>query len=113
MAHCFWEVTHVRFPSPRIRTITLSLKMANAWQKFVFLRMGILQSVQGPGMFALIPIIDNVVAVIDKRIQTTALNAEQVLSARSTIQARRQPNCPARSMRQLRSRESRMRRLHA
>ena len=60
--------------------IALSLKMANAWQKFVILRMGKLQSVRGPGMFAIIPVIDNVVAVIDGRIQTTAFNAEQALT---------------------------------
>ena len=60
--------------------IGLSLKMANAWQKFVILRMGKLQSVKGPGMFAIIPIVDNVVAVIDERIQTTAFNAEQALT---------------------------------
>ena len=64
--------------------IALSLKMANAWQKFVILRMGKLQSVKGPGMFAIIPIIDNVVAVIDGRIQTTAFNAEQALT-RDTV----------------------------
>jgi regulator of protease activity HflC (stomatin/prohibitin superfamily) len=60
--------------------IALSLKMANAWQKFVILRMGKLQSVKGAGMFAIIPILDNVVAVIDGRIQTTAFNAEQALT---------------------------------
>jgi regulator of protease activity HflC (stomatin/prohibitin superfamily) len=60
--------------------IALSLKMANAWQKFVILRMGKLQSVRGAGLFAIIPILDNVVAVIDERIQTTAFNAEQALT---------------------------------
>ena len=60
--------------------IALSLKMANAWQKFVILRMGKLQSVRGAGLFAIIPIVDNVVAVIDERIQTTAFNAEQALT---------------------------------
>jgi regulator of protease activity HflC (stomatin/prohibitin superfamily) len=60
--------------------VALSLKMANAWQKFVILRMGKLQSVKGPGMFAIIPIVDSVVAVIDGRIQTTAFNAEQALT---------------------------------
>ena len=60
--------------------IAASLKMANAWEKFVILRMGKLQSVKGAGMFAIIPIIDNVVAVIDGRIQTTAFNAEQALT---------------------------------
>lgn len=60
--------------------IAFSLKMANAWQKFVILRMGKLQSVKGPGLFVIIPVIDNVVAVIDERIQTTAFNAEQALT---------------------------------
>jgi len=31
--------------------IALSLKMANAWEKFVILKMGKLQSVRGAGMF--------------------------------------------------------------
>ena len=60
--------------------IALSLKMANAWQKFVVLRMGKLQGVKGPGLFVIFPIIDSVVAVIDERIQTTAFNAEQALT---------------------------------
>jgi regulator of protease activity HflC (stomatin/prohibitin superfamily) len=60
--------------------IALSLKMANAWQKFVILRAGKLQSVKGPGLFLIIPVIDNVAAVIDERIQTTAFNAEQALT---------------------------------
>jgi len=60
--------------------IAFSLKMANAWQKFVILRMGKLQSVKGAGLFLIIPIIDNVVAIIDERIQTTAFNAEQALT---------------------------------
>jgi len=42
------------------------------------------QSVKGPGMFVIIPIIDNVIAVIDGRIQTTAFNAEQALT-RDTV----------------------------
>jgi regulator of protease activity HflC (stomatin/prohibitin superfamily) len=60
--------------------LALSLKMANAWQKFVILRMGKLQSVKGAGLFAIIPVLDNVIAVIDERIQTTAFNAEQALT---------------------------------
>jgi regulator of protease activity HflC (stomatin/prohibitin superfamily) len=58
----------------------MSLKMANAWEKFVILRMGKLQSVKGAGLFMIIPVLDNVIAVIDERIQTTAFNAEQALT---------------------------------
>jgi len=60
--------------------IALSLKMANVWQKFVILRAGKLQGVRGPGLFLIIPVLDNVAAVIDERIQTTAFNAEQALT---------------------------------
>src|ERR1700674_355641 len=60
--------------------ILASLKMANVWQKFVILRAGKLQSVKGPGLFLIIPVLDNVAAVIDERIQTTAFNAEQALT---------------------------------
>jgi hypothetical protein len=56
--------------------VGMSLKMANTWEKFVILRAGKLQGVRGPGMFLMIPIIDQVIAVIDERIQTTAFNAE-------------------------------------
>jgi regulator of protease activity HflC (stomatin/prohibitin superfamily) len=60
--------------------VSASLKMANVWQKFVILRMGKLHSVRGAGLFAIIPVLDNVVAVIDERIQTTAFEAEQALT---------------------------------
>jgi regulator of protease activity HflC (stomatin/prohibitin superfamily) len=64
--------------------IAMSLKMANVWQKFVILRMGKLQSVRGAGLFAIIPVLDTVIAIIDERIQTTAFNAEQALT-RDTV----------------------------
>jgi regulator of protease activity HflC (stomatin/prohibitin superfamily) len=64
--------------------IAMSLKMANVYQKFVVLRMGKLQGIRGPGLFAIIPVLDSVIAVIDGRIQTTAFNAEQALT-RDTV----------------------------
>jgi regulator of protease activity HflC (stomatin/prohibitin superfamily) len=64
--------------------ISQSLKMANTWEKFVVLRAGKLQGVKGAGLFAIIPVVDTVVAVIDERIQTTAFNAEQALT-RDTV----------------------------
>ena len=64
--------------------VALSLKMANTWQKFVVLRAGKLQGIKGPGLFFIFPILDNVVAVIDERIQVIAFNAEQALT-RDTV----------------------------
>ncbi|HVB90019.1 MAG TPA: slipin family protein [Beijerinckiaceae bacterium] len=60
--------------------VLLSLKMANAWEKFVILRAGKLHGVRGPGLFFILPVFDSVTAVIDERIQTTAFNAEQALT---------------------------------
>jgi regulator of protease activity HflC (stomatin/prohibitin superfamily) len=60
--------------------VFFSLKMANAWEKFVILRAGKLQSVKGAGLFMIIPILDTIAVVIDERIQTTAFNAEQALT---------------------------------
>jgi regulator of protease activity HflC (stomatin/prohibitin superfamily) len=79
-------LTSVRLPLPGFVFFALavivftSLKMANAWQKFVILRAGSLQGVKGPGLFFIVPILDAITAVIDERIQTTAFNAEQALT---------------------------------
>jgi len=58
----------------------LSLKIANQWERAIVLRLGRLQSVQGPGVFFIVPVIDDVAAWLDQRIQTTEFNAEQALS---------------------------------
>ena len=77
----YWEKLYVGIALIALAlVVATSLKMANVWQKFVILRMGKLQSVKGQGMFAIIPVLDSVVAVIDGRIQTTAFNAEQALT---------------------------------
>jgi regulator of protease activity HflC (stomatin/prohibitin superfamily) len=60
--------------------VAMSVRVANVWEKFVILRVGKLQSVKGAGLFLIIPVLDNVVAIIDERIQTTAFNAEQALT---------------------------------
>jgi hypothetical protein len=51
-----------------------SLKMANHWERAVVLRLGRLQSISGPGLFVIVPIIDQVVYWLDQRIQTTEFN---------------------------------------
>lgn len=58
----------------------MSLKMANQWDRAVVLRLGRLQGVRGPGLFLIIPFVDQVSNWIDQRIQTTEFNAEQALS---------------------------------
>jgi regulator of protease activity HflC (stomatin/prohibitin superfamily) len=57
-----------------------SLKMANQWERAVVLRLGKLQQIAGPGLFIIVPVIDQVSSWLDQRIQTTEFNAEQALS---------------------------------
>jgi regulator of protease activity HflC (stomatin/prohibitin superfamily) len=58
----------------------VSLLMAKQWEKAVVLRFGKLHAIRGPGLFAIIPFMDEVTAWIDQRIQTTEFNAEQALT---------------------------------
>jgi regulator of protease activity HflC (stomatin/prohibitin superfamily) len=57
-----------------------SLMMANQWERAVVLRMGRLEGVHGPGLFVILPFVDQVSTWLDQRIQTTEFNAEQALS---------------------------------
>jgi regulator of protease activity HflC (stomatin/prohibitin superfamily) len=66
--------------------VPLTLLMAQQWEKAVVLRLGKLHAIRGPGLFAVIPIIDTVTVWIDQRIQTTEFNAEQALT-RDTVPA--------------------------
>jgi regulator of protease activity HflC (stomatin/prohibitin superfamily) len=50
--------------------IPQSLMVANQWERAVVLRLGKLTAIRGPGMFAIVPFIDNVASWLDQRIQT-------------------------------------------
>ena len=60
--------------------IPQALKIANQWERAVVLRLGRLVGVRGPGLFVIVPFIDQVAVWLDQRIQTTEINAEQALS---------------------------------
>jgi regulator of protease activity HflC (stomatin/prohibitin superfamily) len=61
-----------------------SIRIANEWQRAVILRLGRFQRVGGPGLYLVFPLIERAVAVIDTRIQTTSITAEQALT-RDTV----------------------------
>ena len=61
-----------------------SVRIANEWQRAVVLRLGRFAAVKGPGLYLLFPLIDTVAQVIDLRIQTTMITAEQALT-RDTV----------------------------
>jgi regulator of protease activity HflC (stomatin/prohibitin superfamily) len=64
--------------------VPLSLKIAKQWEKVVVLRFGKLHSIRGPGLFVIVPFVDEIATWIDQRIQTTNFNAEQALT-RDTV----------------------------
>jgi len=61
-----------------------SIRIASEWQRAVILRLGRFHKVKGPGLYLVFPLIDSVAQVIDLRIQTTMITAEQALT-RDTV----------------------------
>ena len=61
-----------------------TVRIASEWQRAVILRLGRFDRVAGPGLYLVIPVIDSVAQVIDLRIRTTTITAEQALT-RDTV----------------------------
>jgi regulator of protease activity HflC (stomatin/prohibitin superfamily) len=60
--------------------VLAALKMARQWEQAVVLRAGKFLAVRGPGLFWIVPILDNIAALIDTRLRTTQFVAEQTLT---------------------------------
>jgi len=60
--------------------IPQAILVANQWERAVVLRLGKLSAIRGPGLFVIVPFIDEVSSWLDQRIQTTEINAETALS---------------------------------
>jgi regulator of protease activity HflC (stomatin/prohibitin superfamily) len=60
--------------------VSSAIKIADQWEKAVVLRLGRFQSLRGPGLFFIIPIIDNVAYWIDNRVISTSFTAEKTLT---------------------------------
>ena len=60
--------------------VLAALKMARQWERAIVLRAGRFRAVNGPGLFAIVPVLDTVTAVIDTRLRTTQFVAEQTLT---------------------------------
>jgi len=57
-----------------------SIRIADQWEKAVVLRMGKYSGLKGPGLFFIIPILDQVSSYIDQRVRVTEFRAEQTLT---------------------------------
>jgi regulator of protease activity HflC (stomatin/prohibitin superfamily) len=60
--------------------VSSSVKVANQWDKAVVLRLGHFLDLKGPGLFFIIPIVDNIAYWIDIRVITTSFKAEKTLT---------------------------------
>jgi regulator of protease activity HflC (stomatin/prohibitin superfamily) len=60
--------------------ISSAIKIADPWDKAVVLRLGQFKSLKGPGLFFIVPIIDNIPYWIDTRVITTSFKAEKTLT---------------------------------
>jgi regulator of protease activity HflC (stomatin/prohibitin superfamily) len=61
-----------------------SMRIAAEWQRAVVLRLGRFHKVKGPGIYLVFPALDRVAQIVDLRIQTTTITAEQALT-RDTV----------------------------
>jgi regulator of protease activity HflC (stomatin/prohibitin superfamily) len=61
-----------------------SIKIANQWERAVVLRFGKFQGLRGPGLFVIIPIVDEISHLIDQRVRVTDVTAESTLT-RDTV----------------------------
>jgi regulator of protease activity HflC (stomatin/prohibitin superfamily) len=64
--------------------VSYSVKVANQWERVVVLRLGRFRSLEGPGLFFIVPIIETIAYWIDTRVITSAFKAEKTLT-RDTV----------------------------
>ena len=57
-----------------------AIKIADQWEKAVILRLGRFRSLEGPGLFFIIPIVETIPYWIDTRVITTTFKAEKTLT---------------------------------
>jgi regulator of protease activity HflC (stomatin/prohibitin superfamily) len=60
--------------------IPQAIRVADQWERAVVLRLGKLSAIRGPGIFFILPFVDEIASWLDQRIQTTEINAEKALS---------------------------------
>src|SRR5665811_908571 len=60
--------------------VSSAIKIADQWEKAIVLRLGRFDSLRGPGLFFIIPIVDTVAYWIDGRVITTTFTAEKTLT---------------------------------
>lgn len=57
-----------------------AIRVADQWNKAVVLRLGKFRSLEGPGLFMIIPIVESIPYWIDTRVLTSSFKAEKTLT---------------------------------
>ncbi len=60
--------------------VSCAIKVANQWERAIVLRLGHFHAQKGPGLFLIIPIVDNIPYWIDIRVITTTFRTEKTLT---------------------------------
>lgn len=64
--------------------LLFGLRVAQQWEKAVVLRLGKYRGLRGPGLFHVIPVVDEVSRMVDQRVRVTDVTAESALT-RDTV----------------------------
>jgi regulator of protease activity HflC (stomatin/prohibitin superfamily) len=64
--------------------LLLAIRQASQWEKAVVLRLGRYRGLRGPGLFHVIPVVDEVSRIVDQRVRVTDVTAESALT-RDTV----------------------------
>ena len=60
--------------------ISSAIQVADQWNKAVVLRLGKFRSLEGPGLFFIIPVVENIPYWLDTRVLTSSFKAEKTLT---------------------------------
>ena len=60
--------------------VSSAIQVADQWSKAVVLRLGKFRSLEGPGLFMIVPLIETIPYWIDTRVLTTSFTAEKTLT---------------------------------
>ena len=63
-----------------IALLAMTIRIANQWERAVVLYLGKFTGIKGPGLFLIVPFLNQVPYMIDLRVITTSFNAEQTLT---------------------------------
>jgi regulator of protease activity HflC (stomatin/prohibitin superfamily) len=61
--------------------ISAAIRMVAQWQRAIVLRFGKFDSIKGPGLFFITPLVQSVSSIIDLRVITSTFRAEQTITA--------------------------------